>query len=149
MKPQPPYGPARRPEGPSSPKLALDDATIEAIACRVAELLGGSAREPTGLVDAATLARVLGISRATVYANASKLGAMRLGDVGEDKRPRLRFDVDTARAAMTSGTSSRQPESPQSPTASGKPRGRRRGRTGTSVALLPIEPPTPLERKAS
>jgi hypothetical protein len=41
------------------------------------------------LVDAATVARLLGVSRATVYANADQLGGIRLGN---GKRARLRFD---------------------------------------------------------
>jgi hypothetical protein len=49
------------------------------------------------LVDAAELARQLGLSRATVYANADRLGAVRLGD-GE--KARLRFDPEAAKAAL-------------------------------------------------
>jgi hypothetical protein len=54
------------------------------------------APEPGGLVDAATLAEKLGTSRDYVYEHAGQLGAVKLG---EGKRPRLRFDVSTARAA--------------------------------------------------
>jgi hypothetical protein len=69
---------------------------IEAIAHRVTELLKveeGTAGQQGGhpvLVDAATLARILGVSRATVYANADELGALRLGS---GSRARLRFDL--------------------------------------------------------
>jgi hypothetical protein len=68
---------------------------IEAVARRVVELLkaeGPAATEEqlSGIfIDAATLARLLGVSRATVYANADQLGAIRLG---KGKRARLRFD---------------------------------------------------------
>ena len=68
---------------------------IEAVARRIAELLkaeGLAAIEEElsrHLIDAATLARLLGVSRATVYANADQLGAIRLG---KGKRARLRFD---------------------------------------------------------
>ena len=136
----------RLPEGHSSSMLALDAATIDAIAQRVAELLADRQPEPSGLVDAATLARVLGVSRGAVYANAAALGAVRLGD---GPKARLRFDVDKARAAMTSGTSGLQPPDAESPTAPEKKRGRRRARLGTSVPLLPIDPPESPERKAS
>jgi hypothetical protein len=68
---------------------------IEAIADLVAEALkaedgaAGQRGEQPVLVDAATLARILGVSRATVYANADELGAIRLGT---GSRARLRFD---------------------------------------------------------
>jgi hypothetical protein len=53
--------------------------------------------QPGELVDAATLARVLGVTRDFIYAHAVELGGRRLGDVGDGKRPRWRFDVDAAR----------------------------------------------------
>ena len=63
---------------------------VEAIARRVVELL--RTHEPrqhqARLVDAATLARELGVERDWVYANAERLGAIRLGG----PRGRLRFD---------------------------------------------------------
>lgn len=136
----------RPPEGRSSSKLALDDATIDAIARRVADLLADGTRERGDLVDAATLARLLGISRGAVYANAAALGAVRLGD---GPKARLRFDVERARAAMTSGEPSRQPSGAESPTPPEKKRGRRRSRSGTSVPLLPIDPSASPERQAS
>jgi hypothetical protein len=45
------------------------------------------------LVDAATVAQALNISRPTVYAMADQLGAIRVGD---GDRPRLRFDLERA-----------------------------------------------------
>jgi plasmid replication initiation protein len=70
------------------PRLHPDD--VEAIARRVAELLRGDTEKPAArLVDAATLARMLGVERDWVYAHARDLQAVRLG--GE--RGRLRFDV--------------------------------------------------------
>ena len=67
--------------------MTLDREDIEAVARRVVEVLGD--KRPAGLVDAATLAKLLGVSRATVYAKADELGAVR---VGGGKRARLRFD---------------------------------------------------------
>lgn len=66
------------------PKLA------EAIARRVVELLREEEAEerPARLVDAATLARELGVEREWVYAHAEQLGAVRLGG----PNGRLRFD---------------------------------------------------------
>lgn len=63
---------------------------VEAIACRVVELLRTHEpkERPARLVDAATLARELGVERDWVYANAERLGAIRLGG----PKGRLRFD---------------------------------------------------------
>lgn len=63
---------------------------VEAIARRVVELLRANEPQdrPARLVDAATLARELGVERDWVYANAERLGAIRLGG----PRGRLRFD---------------------------------------------------------
>lgn len=77
----------------------LDEASIEAIARRVVELLGNKGKTDEGeLISAAELAQRLGVERSWVYANARQLGAVRLG-VGS--RPRLRFDAARARAALT------------------------------------------------
>jgi hypothetical protein len=78
------------------------DALAELLAPMVADLL--AARLPTaqaagdppavaGLVDAATVACALGISRQVVYQRADELGAVRIGD---GPRARLRFDLETA-----------------------------------------------------
>lgn len=142
MTAQAPRGAKLDPDCRSS-SITLDDASIDAIARRVVELLHGE--QATDLVDAATLARVLGVSRGYVYEHVDRLGGVRLGD---GPKARLRFDVEKARAAKASGTSSRRATAAQSRTATEKPRGRRRARLGTSVALLPIEPSPPAEREA-
>jgi hypothetical protein len=100
---------------------------VEAIAWRVVELLEAR-REvaSTQLVDAATLASLLGISRSTVYEHADELGAVRLGD---GSKPRLRFDPEHARAAVSCSASKRSQDSSPSedgPSAAVAPRGRRR-----------------------
>ncbi len=63
---------------------------VEAIARRVVELLRAEKPQErhARLVDAATLARELGVERDWVYVNAERLGAIRLGG----PRGRLRFD---------------------------------------------------------
>lgn len=86
---------------PTNPTLErLADAVCERLlprlATEIAEMLEQQDR-PTELVDAATLAQILGTTRSWVYENAELLGAHRLGD---GDRPRLRFDVDRARAAL-------------------------------------------------
>ena len=71
---------------------AIERDDIELLAQRVAELLENQAmesRQMGQLVDAAAVARLLGVSRATVYAKADELGAIRIGN---GKRARLRFD---------------------------------------------------------
>lgn len=78
----------------ASARIRLDPQTIEAVARRVVELLerrGLSSR--TELVDAAELARRLGIERSWVYTHAIELGAVKLGS---GRKPRLRFDPEIA-----------------------------------------------------
>lgn len=76
----------------------LDATWVDAVALRVAQLIG-EVPEPrrTRLVDAATLASELDVDRAWVYANRDRLGVVKLGS---GSRPRLRFDVEVARAAL-------------------------------------------------
>jgi hypothetical protein len=74
---------------------------VAAIADRVTEMLRvePAVTRATGLVDAATVAATLGMSRDWVYAHAEELGGKRFGD---GPRGRLRFDLDHALAAWTS-----------------------------------------------
>ena len=80
---------------------------VDAVARRVVELLDenghGNDREATvsalsRFADAATVARLLGVSRATVYAKADQLGAIR---VGNGPRARLRFDLSRVVSAVS------------------------------------------------
>jgi hypothetical protein len=74
-----------------------------------AELRGGSsASDPQPLVDAAELGRQLGLSRAAIYANADRLGVVRLGD---GSRARMRFSVERATEALRPA-----PAAPSTPT---------------------------------
>jgi hypothetical protein len=75
------------------PKLKLAPEVIDAIARRVVELLAQRAPERRELVDAAELARRLGVERSWVYTHAIRLGAIKLGN---GRRPRLRFDPQVA-----------------------------------------------------
>jgi hypothetical protein len=74
--------------------IVLDRASIDAIAERVteqvADLLRGESISDE-LIDAAEVARRLGVSRAYVYEHADELGARRLTD---SPRSRLRFDPE-------------------------------------------------------
>jgi hypothetical protein len=70
--------------------MTLDDEDIERIVQRVGEVLASLHAQPAPqYVDAADLARMLGVDREWVYAHARRLGAIRLGGPGG----RLRFDV--------------------------------------------------------
>lgn len=73
------------------PTVHLDDASVEAIARRVVELMGGG-QGSEDWIDAAEAARRFSLSRDYVYEHADALGAMRLGD---GPKARLRFDPAT------------------------------------------------------
>src|SRR3954470_8132482 len=74
--------------------MTLDKDDVEAIARRVAELV----RQVPGLVDAHSVAAELQVERDWVYAHASELGAVRLGD---GPKARLRFDLRHVRERVT------------------------------------------------
>jgi hypothetical protein len=67
---------------------------VDAVAERVLELL--HVEPARALLSARALADRLGVDRSYVYEHADVLGAIRLGD---GPRARLRFDLETARAA--------------------------------------------------
>jgi hypothetical protein len=73
----------------SSNSRTLSDADVDAIAFRVAEVLGRATTESV-LVDAAEAASILSVDRGYVYRHAAKLGAVKLGD---GPRARLRFPI--------------------------------------------------------
>jgi len=74
----------------------------DAIAERVAKLLSADVPAESRLVSAAEVARELNVGRQWVYEHAEQLGARRLGD---GPRARLRFDLETIRAASACLTS--------------------------------------------
>ncbi len=109
----------------------LDAESIEAVACRVAELIRGEAVTsghglPDELVDVAEIARRFGVSPDWVYSNADSLGVVRLGD---GPKARLRFDPETVAQRLRAG-STPEPSRPSHP--------RRRRATQSSVDLLPV-----------
>ena len=77
--------------------LKLSPQAIESIARRVIELLPRDVSAQVELVDAAELAKRLGVDRSWVYTHAIELGAIRLGG---GSRPRLRFDPQLAIARI-------------------------------------------------
>jgi predicted DNA-binding transcriptional regulator AlpA len=71
--------------------MRLDPADIDAIAQRVVALLDtGELQSAARLVDAAELAKRLGVDRAWVYSHATELHVIRLGG----PRGRMRFDLN-------------------------------------------------------
>jgi len=134
--------------------LTLDAEDIERIAVRVVELLHetpepGTTADEQGVrfVDAATLARLLGVERDWVYAHAADLGAVRLGG----QRGRLRFDLqaldgvlDAARAPIRTPPTQRSQARPSRTAKSCPSSGRRHplqrsSRAGLGpVELLPV-----------
>lgn len=107
-------------------EIILSDDQVREIAQVAADLAVATLRTaaPDGLVDAATLAAKLGVSRDTIYAHADTLGGRRVGD-GE--RPRLRFNLDTALAAWQPSTDTPTRTAP-----------RRRRPTNGHAHLLPV-----------
>ncbi len=103
---QPQHPPASNPSDQDNPAAALtprEQLLANTIAERVAELL--SAEEVPSrhrLVSAAEVAHELNVGRAWVYEHSTELGARRLGD---GPRGRLRFDLETVRAASVCLTS--------------------------------------------
>jgi hypothetical protein len=87
---------ASRERGPATPESLLDDRAVDAIARRVVQLLQDCPAQ-SRLVSAAEIAKRFAVSRQWVYGNASRLGAVRLGN---GARPRLRFDPQRVEEAL-------------------------------------------------
>ncbi|WP_272476173.1 hypothetical protein [Baekduia alba] len=86
------------------------------------------------LVDAATVAQEIGMSAPWVREHAEILGGQRMGD---GPRPRLRFDLERARAAWASRSVSERPLATD-PTPRAASRRRRSTTSGSDVELLPV-----------
>jgi hypothetical protein len=93
--------------------VVLSDASVEAVARRVVDLLreDGAAG---ALVDAAEIARRTGLSREAIYDRADELGVLRLGD---GPKARLRFDPrvveERLRAPQTKADPPKRSRSPR------------------------------------
>ena len=114
----------------------LSPADISAIAEEVVALLEERGPDPmtrSRLVDAATVARELGVTRGWVYQHRDELGAVPLG---EGERPRLRFDLERARSVGESRRPESGPLSTRSITRASR-------RSSASMALLPVKGGTP------
>lgn len=110
--------------------VAFEVDEIDAIAEHLAELATSTSAPTVGLIDARELAELLGVARDWVYANADRLGGVRLGD---GPRARLRFDADRAREALVARSGGVPPLSAASP----RPRrGRPRRSAVAGVTLI-------------
>lgn len=103
---------------------------VERIAARVVELLRHERGAREDLIDAAEVARRLGLSRGTVYDRADELGAVRLG---EGPRARLRFDPSRLADRLEGSESGRHAAANRAPA-----RRQVRGRPPRSVEMLPV-----------
>ena len=95
--------------------MTLSAEDVEAVARRTVELLRRERPTTFALVDARELADQLGVHPSFVYAHATELGAMRLGN---GRKARIRFDLDRARQALD-GRRRRPPGRPRNSGASG------------------------------
>lgn len=104
-------------------ELAIDSASLHAVAREVAKLIGRSG-PVDGLLTARQVAARFNVDRGWVYAHAQELGVIRIGD---GPRPRLRFDpaVVAQRGLARPATAAVSPHPSQ-------PRG--------GAPLLPIKP---------
>ena len=114
-----------------SDAIKLHPQTVEAIARRVIELLQTKETAPSPeLIDAAELARCLGVDRSWVYTHAIELGAIKLGG---GRRPRLRFDPKVAIRRFRNGV---RTDGPQKRAPSQR---LRRHKANAAARLLPIK----------
>ena len=121
----------------------LIDELADALADRLAERLQREvpAAGAGTLLDAKEVARRCGRSRDWVYEHAEDLGAIRLGDAGEGKRPRLAFEPARVDAYLARGRAThREPDAATPP--SRVRRRPRRVQPATDAPLLPIKPRT-------
>jgi hypothetical protein len=109
--------------------VILDAEDIELIAARVVELLREETPAASRLVDAAEVARELGVDRDWVYAHARELGARRIGG----DRGRLRFDLAQIRRDISC------PATEHGRQAARRPRRRQPKRLRGDVELIPYE----------
>ena len=109
----------------------------ELVADRLAERLDGAqALGPTWLTAAEVAARFR-VDRAWVYQHADELGARRLGERGEGRRPRLRFDPQAVADRLGSGPSGRRPQLARSRAATGGETGSSRQDRGAGPRSVP------------
>jgi hypothetical protein len=115
--------------------MTLDGEDVEAIARRVAELLRGNS-SANQYVDASTIARRFGVTRAWVYQHKSELGAMPLGS---GPKPRLRFDMTRVGQVLAREDDHAREDERSAPRRRGRSRTSRPARTPTGLPVLEYE----------
>ncbi len=113
-------------------EVDLSPRSLDALAGRIAELLGGRRPAPIArLLDTRELAEVLGVRPRWVHEHASELGAIRLG---EGPRAPLRFDPEEVIARLPRHPDGTAPAAPRRDSLSARHRARvlarRRSRPG-------------------
>jgi hypothetical protein len=103
---------------------------LEALARRVAQLICHGDPPGAGLMTAGQVATKLGVDRSWVYAHASELGVVRLGN---GPRPRLRFDPALIAQRMVGRCGPTSTPTPAPIAVAPRP---------SNVRLLPIKSPT-------
>ena len=106
----------------------IPDDQLDDLADRIAARLAPAPPATDQLVDARTLAEMLGVHRSWVYEHAGELGAKRTSSKG-----RLRFDPQTARAALASVAFDAHTSVPPRHS----PRRQRKRRTGSVLQVRP------------
>jgi hypothetical protein len=145
----PTMGPASQDEGLTL-SIELTPEQLDLNAGRVADLLRPTLSSvPAARVDAQTVAEALGVSRECVYDHKHELGGQPIGQTGEDKRPRWRFDLDQAREAWNRRSSSEESQGAELPASTPVSRRPRRQRKGSGRTLLPIHGNEGHQRRAS
>ena len=142
----PAFEPAAHSNGAPRPSNALEGSSnalegwAEIIAQRTAELVlealeqrAGAAPNLEALVDAKTLADMLGVSRDHVYRHADELGAIRTGGA-------LRFDLE----AVTRRSASERSQDAEVPAKRVKPARPRGERSSTGARRVPAAPMLPV-----
>jgi hypothetical protein len=114
----------------TAPVVQLDDASVEAVARRVVELLSSESGSEDW-IDAAEVARRFSLSRDYVYEHAAEFGAVRLGG-----GPKARLRFSPAKVTEALGGSLGRESRP-------KREAVRSVRRGREVTLLPIRGKSP------
>ena len=128
--------------------VRLDGASVEPVARRVVELLHGEGRAPApNLVDAAEIARRFAVRRSWVYQHADELGAIRLGQVTDGRKPRLRFNPQRVAEALDACDDSRRSPQDELRVDAAKSHGRRPFEAGTNGQPVPTTPLLPIRQR--
>lgn len=90
-------------------------------------------------LTAADVAARFGIGRDWIYAHASELGAVPLGETGEGRRPRLRFDAETVAERLRARSQGKGSPTPNVRSRPASP-DRARQVTPSGRPLLPLRP---------